>query len=599
MANQKLSPRPKISQTASYRRVSVLASPVLQETMASFFLTEAVCLLTREDGSCILAFDGTGGPVEPEGLSSPAAPIAVLTGQTTIIEDCHNKGSLPYDVDIATPVFDGKNKAISVLSLILEIPDDTQQSRQTLERLRAMMTCLASLVTEHYADTRNTLTLIQQLDFENRLAAILLSSIDDALLIVDSDGSIINVNGKAQEIFASEGDLLRSPFARLFVEHTHLSSMILTGSTIDNLLVHSNPPIETSAVRRPWLISSRPITDDRHVFIGSIVRVRETEHSPRGRRSDIGYAAPHTFDSIIGTNPALLRTKERAIIFSSSRARILIVGSIGTGKETFAQAIHNAHNPDKPYIACNCAAMKSEVALRILFGSSDEDDAYPSMFERADGGTLHLDQIDDLPLPAQAMLLRVLDENIVQRIGGSESYTVDFRLICSASRDLEYLVANGQFREDLYYRISSTILRIPPLSERKSDIILLADYFIRHYCEDENIAPITYTEEVRKQLRKYSWPGNVRELRTSVRFACEMCVNSQIELYDLPEAVREAIGEEPLSLAETETLQIERALDITKGNVTKAAKLLGMGRSTLYLHLKERGIETRNYKKAT
>lgn len=306
-----------------------------------------------------------------------------------------------------------------------------------------------------------------------------------------------------------------------------------------------------------------------------------------------------TLDNIIGRSLAINLVKERAKQFARGNSTILLQGESGTGKEVFARAIHSASRcAEGPFIAINCAALPENLIESELFGY--EDGAFTGAvkggkvgkFELADGGTLFLDEIGEFPLHLQAKLLRALQERKIQRIGGSREIPVTVRIIAATNRNLEELVSKGDFREDLFYRLSVIPLEIPPLRERKGDISDLAEYYLRIHAKALGKELFGFEKRAINYLCDYDWPGNIRELQNTIEYAVNVAMGNYITVSDLPSRFRkvnklEEIKLRPLKVIEDE--YIKEALriygDTTEGKV-KAAEVLGISVATLYRRIR-------------
>jgi PAS domain S-box-containing protein len=302
----------------------------------------------------------------------------------------------------------------------------------------------------------------------------------------------------------------------------------------------------------------------------------------------------YTFDSIVGKSPRLRSAVDFASKIADSPSTVLITGESGTGKEVFAQAIHNqSSRREEPFVAINCGALPRSLIESELFGY--EEGAFtgakrggrPGKFELADGGTLFLDEIGEMPVDMQANLLRVLEEGYLYRVGGSKLIHVDVRIIAATNRDLKREVEGGNFRQDLYYRLNVLALRLPALRERQEDIPLLIDYFISAKAAKLGKAPIRLGERVMQQLLDYHWPGNVRELENVI----ESLLNAPDTLPLLPCRELGELGSQSTEMGEEDDLALAEqrhiALVVAKhrGNMTLAARALGIGRNTLYRKL--------------
>ncbi len=313
------------------------------------------------------------------------------------------------------------------------------------------------------------------------------------------------------------------------------------------------------------------------------------------------------FEGIVGRSTAMETILDQLRQVSRTVATLLVVGESGTGKELIARAAHN-NSPRRggPFVAINCAALNEGVLESELFGH--EKGAFTGaisrrkgLFETADGGTLFLDEVGDLPAPTQVKLLRVIEYREITRVGGNEPIKVDVRIVAATHRDLREEVKEGRFRQDLFFRLNVVTIRVPPLRERREDIPLLIDSFVREFSmlhgkEIEGVTP-----EARDLLASYSWPGNVRELRNCLESMVVITRRKTLDVIDVPTHVageRSGPGapgtiaaKGPVApLRDLEKASIEAALAETGGNRHRAAHLLGIGERTLYRKLKRYGL---------
>jgi two-component system response regulator HydG len=312
------------------------------------------------------------------------------------------------------------------------------------------------------------------------------------------------------------------------------------------------------------------------------------------------------FEGIIGTSPGMRKVIQTARQVAPSDIPVLIQGESGTGKELIARAIHNNSRRRKArLVAMNCAGFSPTILEDELFGHvrgafTDARTDRPGRFEHADGGTLFLDEIGDMPQEMQAKLLRVLENGEVVRLGSNEPIRVDVRLVSATNKDLDQMVADRAFREDLYFRIKGSTILIPPLRERREDIPLLIHYFLQQ-AADKYGKPIEGMEpEVQQALMSYGWPGNVRELRNAIENMVVMSTGPRLGPDTLPDRIRPAGGAElsvggmknlvGISIEQAEKELIRNTLDMVKGNREQAAKILGIGERTLYRKIKEYGL---------
>ena len=304
-------------------------------------------------------------------------------------------------------------------------------------------------------------------------------------------------------------------------------------------------------------------------------------------------------DDIIGQSEEMKRVFEMVDTVAETDSTVLIRGESGTGKELIARAIHSRSKRRYfPIVAVNCGAIPETLLESELFGH--EKGAFTGAqyrrkgkLELANGGTLFLDEIGDISFKMQIDLLRVLEGKRFTRLGGSEEISVDFRLICATNKNLEKLVEEEKFREDLYYRINVFSIFLPPLRKRKSDIIMLANHFIQKYARSMGKPKKSIASNVQEMMLEYSWPGNVRELENAIERAMVIGKGPEISIEDLPLHINttEKSNSGKVKLSDLEKDHILRILEETGGNVTKAANLLGIDRVTLYNKMKKYGVK--------
>ena len=302
------------------------------------------------------------------------------------------------------------------------------------------------------------------------------------------------------------------------------------------------------------------------------------------------------FEGVIGNSLAMNKVISRLKLVAPTSATVLIQGESGTGKELVAQALHNnSPRKNKPFVGLNCSALNDSILESELFGH--EAHAFTGAgpmrkgrFEFANGGTLFLDEVGDLPMATQIKLLRVIETREITRVGSNEPMKVNVRLISATHRDLEKMVAEGKFREDLLYRLKVVRINLPGLRERREDIPLLCDHFLKDFAELHQRPPVTISPMVMKVFKTYDWPGNVRELRHVLESMYVMDEDGRLDLDDVPEEIhampeKAASGHDSLvgrPMEDIEAYYIEQALKMTEGNREEAAKLLQIGERTLY-----------------
>jgi len=355
---------------------------------------------------------------------------------------------------------------------------------------------------------------------------------------------------------------------------------------------------------------NKPFTSDE-----LILTLKKAEERERLLRENIllkkELEREFVFDNIIGKNPKMLQIFETMKKIADVKSTVLITGESGTGKEIVAKALHfNSLRRDEPFIPVNCGAIPETLLESELFGYvkgafTGATASRKGLFEEADGGTIFLDEIGELPLLVQVKLLRVLQEGEVRRVGDTRAIRVDVRLIAASIKDLDKETKEGRFRDDLFYRLNVMTIHLPPLRERKDDIPILVDHFLRKYSQKLQKSIDRIEPEVMRLLMNYEWPGNVRELENIIERAIVLAERSTLNTEDIPEELALGpartrisipfLGETDLSIKKVERKVeeelIRRALMRTGGNKTQAAKLLEISHRALLYKIKEYGIE--------
>lgn len=397
----------------------------------------------------------------------------------------------------------------------------------------------------------------------------------------------------------------------------------LIGRRIDEVFEISAD--ELVAPARLTQTALRPVRDvllGRNFFLSldqdtSIARTSVTVSSPASSQSVLQLTPPAnrksslTLAELAGEDPQMLRNLRCAQRIASSRVPVMIQGPTGAGKEMFARALHNASDrADKPFVALNCAAIPESLIESELFGYASgaftgaRKGGMKGKILQSSGGTLFLDEIGDMQLALQTRLLRVLEEQEVMPLGTETVLKVDLRVICASHQDLRAMIARGEFREDLYYRLNGITIELPPLAQRTDKERLIREILA---AESSDGRPAAIEMEAFQQLLHYGWPGNVRELRNVIRTALAICDGGVIRIEDLPSELRRCTGPleksehrngshvfESREPADDERAKIEHCIRECVGNMSRAAEQLGMSRNTLYRHCKRLGIPLRH-----
>ncbi len=389
-------------------------------------------------------------------------------------------------------------------------------------------------------------------------------------------------------------------------EGTDLIPFIKEANQITKIIMisgHANIPVAVKALKEgAYDFLEKPISTD------SILAV--LQKAINEIKKDLEYIflkQQQTKDiEIIGNSPPILKLKKQIEKVAKTNAWVMIFGENGTGKELVAKSIHFlSERADKPFVDINCAALPDDLIEAELFGY--EKGAFTGAVNRkigkleiADGGTLFLDEVTDMSLPAQAKLLRVLEEKEFTRLGSNHKIKVDIRVISATNKDLEKEIEEGRFRQDLAFRLAVVPIYVPPLRERGEDILLLAEHFLKKSCIENKMNPLKLSEEVKKVFLRYSWPGNVRELKNLMERLCIFATGEEITLEDLPpymfrgkSPTGKKIEIKPLKKVreEAEKEVIKLALEKYGRNLKEVAKALEIDLSSLYRKLKQYNLE--------
>ena len=431
----------------------------------------------------------------------------------------------------------------------------------------------------------------------------ILDSINEGVFTVDGDWRITAFNRAAERITGipaaqAIGSACCDVFRASICETScALRRTLASGKPVLNATAHI---INQHGQRVPIRISTALLKDAEGKVVGGVETFQDLTQVEQLQKE---LQARYTFEDIVGRSAVMLRLFDILPQIAASSSTVLIEGPSGTGKELFARAIHNlSPRKKKPFVAVNCAALPDTLLESELFGHkagafTDAKRDKPGRFALADGGTVFLDEIGDISPAMQVRLLRVLQERMIEPLGGVKPLPVDVRVIAATNRDLAKLVRSGKFRDDLYYRIRVIHLNLPGLAQRREDIPLLLDHLIAKYnrLQGKDIAGVS--DQVLARLMEHDYPGNVRELENIIEQAFVLCRGGMIELNHLPPELRPTAGRgvaegQPLSLDAIEKLFIAETLQRRNGNRKLAAKDLGINVSTLYRKIKTLGIDT-------
>ena len=438
-------------------------------------------------------------------------------------------------------------------------------------------------------------------------------------IVIGPDGVIIFISEYSEKLLGIDGDDAIGKHVTEVIEDTHLHEILKDGKARIGDMLHIGG--------RQQLISRIPLKDFEGNLIGAVgkgmlnevTRLWDLQRKVELLDGQLRYYQNQVNqlkggNIIIGESAPIRDVKEKCLLAAKTTSTILITGESGTGKEIIAYFIHqSSQRTDQPFIKVNCASIPPELFESELFGY--EHGAFTGArakgkmgkFEMAHGGTILLDEIGELPLSMQAKLLRVLQERTVDRLGGTKTIPVDFRLITATNRDLRERIKEDKFRLDLYFRINVFNIQAPSLRQMTEDIPLIANYLLSQLKSEISWGPSGISEEALELMKRYSWPGNVRELRNVMEKASIIAKGNMIVPDDLPEQIRlcndrsqeqnasSLRGNLKLILEELEQKVIEDVLRSVQGNKTKAAEILGIHRTSLYDKLnKSKSVSDRN-----
>jgi transcriptional activator for dhaKLM operon len=435
-----------------------------------------------------------------------------------------------------------------------------------------------------------------------------LEAISDGLLVCDNAGVITHMNVQAEQIlnlkFSAVG-------GRLLSEYVELPESVQQARRNQQSITDNEVIFQVKGLQIGCLISLFPIRrEGDNAVDGCILTLRRIEQVHRLVQRMVGTRSTYTLADFVGESNVINQVRRQAQVAARSQTPILISGESGTGKGVVARAIHNeSARAEGPFVNVNCRVLPRDLVVSEFLGY--EGGAFrganvqgqPSKFELAHTGTLHLEEVDALPLEMQAALLRVIETGEVMRLGGRRIIPVDVRFIATSSADLERQVISGDFRADLYYALSRISIRLPSVRDRLGDMPLLVAATLDRLRRQTG-RRIEITNEALQVMRRYRWPGNVRELENALERATALADYERIEAKHLPDAIRgrsswSEPSERVAALREAEYEAIIRAGWACQGNLTKMASALGIGRTTLWRKMKASGMRLDDFRSPT
>ncbi len=528
----------------------------------------------------------TGKNVTEEQVGTNATGIALKKGiALQVLGAEHYRKAYHRKTTSAAPIKDEYNNVLGVLSMSGEC--------STVHPHTLGMVLASSLAIEHELrlNQRNG-----ELRRANEHLDAIMQTISEGIMTITFDGVITDINYFTKKLFRKTYEELVGEYIDDVVKKPVLDMIKkeMSSNEEKELQFYSN------GRKRTVLISFKPIYSQDESIKEYLITIRETKKVYSQVNKLFGSKAIYTFDDILGDSDEINDSIRLAKMVAMTDATILLHGESGTGKEMFAQGIHNeSPRQNNSFVFINCGAIPRDLVASELFGyvegafTSARKGGNPGKFELADGGTLFLDEIGDMPLDTQANLLRVLETKQVVRVGGNEVIPVDVRVIAATHKDLAEEVKRGNFRDDLFYRLNVMPIKTPSLRDRKEDIRILVDFFYAQFTKRSN-QKSAIDESFYAVMKQYSWPGNVRELQNVMQMVTNIVgENENLSSKHLPDSIKETIGivaenaekevdsyVRPLHIIEKEA--IINALKASDNNLVQAAKMLEIGRSTLY-----------------
>lgn len=559
---------------------------------------------------------GTGTYIHKRGQKEEAGKVdgnylyarVLRTGNTEYIEDAQKEAfySLPVDgrilelAEICTPI----KIDSTIIGIIGLVALNEQQKSILLDKERKMVVFVEKMA-ELLAAKAYQKSILSEVEVSNNEMTTILETTHEGIFAINRNGYIKHSNSIAETLFSTtKGDIIGSHINKFMMGCPALE-VIRTGigyTENEEIYKRGNSSLHL-------IVTAKPFFSNNEVN-GVVLSFRDISEAEKLVYKINTRALKYTFDDILGESNAIRRAKNQALLTARGNSTVLIMGESGTGKEMFAKAIHYASPRAKqPFVSVNCGAIPENLLESELFGyekgafTGASEKGKIGKFEMASGGTIFLDEIGDMPLHLQVKILHVLQNMRYERVGGNKTVIVDVRVIAATNKDLEAMIREGTFREDLYYRLSVIPMNIPPLRERKEDIRLLMNHFLEKYKTFMNRKITGFDKDAEQAYLNYDWPGNVRELENAVEYGTNMAFGDVIGLDALPARLlkREAhpitIGEMDLPLTE-QIRHYEREIIQNKLNKHRndsnmkdvVAKELGLSRATLYRKLAELDI---------
>lgn len=530
------------------------------------------------------------------------------TGETQYVEDAIHDAE--YDergaegtvsgerAEICTPII-LEDEIIGIIGLVAFNDAQNKILADTNRNMRGFVERMADLL----AAKADQQAALEDVSVSRDEMSTVLETAHEGLFALDQKGYVKHCNNIAAELFGTTKRDLIGKHIRDLMPGSPAIKVLETGKGYTE-----NEEIFTGeGGQHHFIVTVKSVMSGDEIE-GVVISFRDIEEAQKLVYNFSNRTLKNTVDDIIGTSKSIMRAKRQTLVIAKGNSTVLITGESGTGKEMFAKAIHYAGGrADRPFVTVNCGAIPENLLESELFGyekgafTGANEKGKAGKFEQADGGTIFLDEIGDMPLHLQVKILHVLQNMRFERVGGSREVLVDVRVIAATNRDLEKLIKEGKFREDLYYRLSVIPLNIPPLRERREDIRLLMYHFLKKYNAFMNRKITGFSKEVEELYLSHDWPGNVRELENAIEYGTNMAFGDEIGIDEVPSRIlrkeEETLKFKDLDMSLSEQVKLFEKEIITKklkqdnGVKDLVAKDLGLSRATLYRKLSELDIK--------
>jgi transcriptional regulator with PAS, ATPase and Fis domain len=593
-----------------YAELIEISKPVLDMILFSTTGTQFIVMLMSKEGVILYVTGGLDSlSVQENYYNVPgiycdkklfgirATTLALQEGKpVSLCGSEHYLEVFHYSLCYAAPIFDYKGKVLACVSLAARLQDHNQK---TLSMVSAAAENISSQIQrKHLSDTKNYL---------NSMVYSICGALPDGIIALNTDNNIMYVNHTAEDILLAPSEEIFGRNISEFVDDVSIRelSYLVDAKKKNSIPLHVNNKDE-----RKWLCRAQPLKDADNASIGMTLFLASDKQIMQGITQVGGNRAHYSLEDIQGASPQLKKCVLLAKKIARKAKRILITGESGTGKELFAQGIHNAGpRRAQPFVGISCASIPRDLIEAELFGyvsgafTGANKNGAVGKFELAQNGTLFLDEIGSLPMEAQGKLLRALQQNEIVPIGGKVPIPVNVNVISANNVDLRELVKTRMFREDLFYRLNSVEIFIPPLRERTGDTELLIKYFIGNFARAQN-RKVKISSGWMEAMLRHHWRGNVRELEHACEAVLILCDENVLTRRHLPPSVEGSVeedgqapdGETCESHRENFQRWLLRAIETCNGNLATVAKKHGLSRSTLYRKIRQFDIDVNSFR---